>query len=83
MKRIPVAIRSATIRLDGFLKFSGAAATGGEAKTLVQAGLVHVNGARETRRGRNLAPGDRVDVCDEDGREAGRWEIVREERQAQ
>ncbi|QDT46691.1 ribosome-associated protein [Symmachiella dynata] len=49
-----------TIRLDQFLKLSGAAGTGGQAKVLIQAGEVTVNGEVETRRRRKLRPGDRV-----------------------
>ncbi|QDU42203.1 RNA-binding S4 domain-containing protein [Symmachiella dynata] len=49
-----------TIRLDQFLKLSGAAGTGGQAKVLIQAGQVTVNGEVETRRRRKLRPGDRV-----------------------
>ncbi len=49
-----------SIRLDQFLKLCGAAATGGQAKVLIQSGFVQVNGAAETRRRRQLRPGDRV-----------------------
>ncbi|TWU12383.1 ribosome-associated protein [Symmachiella macrocystis] len=49
-----------TIRLDQFLKLSGAAGTGGQAKVLIQAGQITVNGEVETRRRRKLRPGDRV-----------------------
>jgi ribosome-associated protein len=51
-----------TIRLDQFLKWAGAVQTGGEAKVLVQAGEVEVNGETETRRGRKLVEGDRVSL---------------------
>ena len=51
-----------TIRLDQFLKLSDCAQTGGEAKLLIQAGDVTVNGVIETRRRRKLVPGDRI-VC--------------------
>lgn len=50
------------IALGNFLKLVGAAESGGDAKHLVQSGLVRVNDAVETRRGRKLAPGDRVDA---------------------
>jgi len=50
------------MKLDQFLKWSGVTDTGGQAKRLVQDGLVRVNGEVETRRGRKLAPGDRVEV---------------------
>ncbi|NJN85805.1 MAG: RNA-binding S4 domain-containing protein [Leptolyngbyaceae cyanobacterium SL_7_1] len=54
-----------TIKLDQFLKWMGAAQTGGEAKFLIQTGRVRVNGTIETRRGRKLLPGDRVAVADQ------------------
>ncbi|MEX0701255.1 MAG: RNA-binding S4 domain-containing protein [Planctomycetales bacterium] len=49
------------IRLDQFLKRATLVASGGEAKVLIQAGEVRVNGEVETRRGRKLAPGDVVE----------------------
>lgn len=49
-----------TIKLDQFLKVVGVAPSGGQAKLLIQAGEVKVNGTVETRRGRKLALGDRV-----------------------
>ena len=54
------------MKLDQFLKWQGLAATGGEAKQRIQRGDVRVNGAIETRRGRQLALGDAVSL---DGRE--------------
>jgi len=51
-----------TIKLDQFLKWVGAASTGGEAKMMIQGGLVKVNGTTETRRGRQLVSGDSVMV---------------------
>jgi len=59
---VPVSIRVEPIELQQFLKLSGAARTGGEAKTLVARGLVKVNGLRELRRSRKLYPGDEVEV---------------------
>ena len=50
-----------TIKLDQFLKFVGAVETGGEAKMVVQAGKVIVNGALEDRRSRKLRRGDTVE----------------------
>ncbi len=55
-----------TIKLDQFLKLAGAVRTGGEAKRLIQSGLVFVNGQVETRRGRKLREGDVVTVDDEE-----------------
>ena len=44
------------------LKASSIAGTGGEAKVLIQEGMVAVNGEVETRRGRKLSSGDVVEV---------------------
>lgn len=52
----------ATIKLDQFLKRAGFVMSGGEAKHLIQEGAVRVNGAVETRRGRQLREGDRVEI---------------------
>lgn len=54
------------VKLDQYLKWHGLAATGGEAKQRIQRGDVRVNGVIETRRGRQLASGDAVEI---DGRE--------------
>lgn len=54
---------SETIRLGQFLKWVSLAGTGGEAKVLIQQGEVLVNGEVETRRGRQLVAGDRVEVA--------------------
>lgn len=50
------------IRLDQLLKREGLAGTGGQAKWIIQDGAVKVNGEVETRRGRKLRAGDRVEV---------------------
>jgi ribosome-associated protein len=50
------------IRLDQFLKLKGVTPTGGQAKRIIQAGEVKVNGEVENRRGRRLCLGDRVEV---------------------
>ena len=54
------------IRLDAFLKFAGAADTGGGAKVRIQEGAVKVNGESCTQRGKKLRGGDTVSL---DGRE--------------
>lgn len=51
--------------LDRFLKYEGVAETGGHAKIAIQEGAVTVNGAVETRRRRQLAPGDVVEIAGE------------------
>jgi len=48
------------IRLGQFLKYAGAVDSGGEAKAVLEAGEVEVNGRVETRRGAQLGPGDVV-----------------------
>ncbi|WP_415907343.1 RNA-binding S4 domain-containing protein [Oleiharenicola sp. Vm1] len=55
-----VAIRGAHIELSQLLKFGGLVATGGEAKQVIGAGQVQLNGAVETQRGKKVVPGDRV-----------------------
>jgi ribosome-associated protein len=47
------------------LKVASLVGSGGEAKVLIQAGEVLVNGEVETRRGRKLEAGDVVEVGDE------------------
>nr|WP_307864859.1 RNA-binding S4 domain-containing protein [Myceligenerans salitolerans] len=58
--RVP--IRDESIRLGQFLKLANLAEDGAQARELVTAGDVLVNGEEETRRGRRLARGDRVTV---------------------
>jgi ribosome-associated protein len=53
------------ITLGQALKAANVVGTGGEAKILIQAGEVRVNGEVETRRGRKLRGGDIVEVGDE------------------
>lgn len=53
-----VVINTDYIKLDSFLKFAGAAFTGGEAKIIISEGLVKVNGKVCTQRGKKLYGGD-------------------------
>jgi ribosome-associated protein len=57
-----VTIRDDSIRLGQLLKLADLVEDGGEAKEVLLRGLVEVNGEVETRRGRQLAPGDTVTV---------------------
>jgi ribosome-associated protein len=61
-----VEIRGAMIRLGQLLKLAGLLQGGGEAKLFLAENEVLVNGERETRRGRQLVPGDRISVEDRD-----------------
>jgi ribosome-associated protein len=56
----PVEIRDDTIRLGQLLKLADLVEDGGEAKDVLSAGQVRVNGEVETRRGRQLVAGDTV-----------------------
>lgn len=53
-------IKDEFIRLDAALKFSGAIGTGGQAKMVIQDGLVFVNNEICTMRGKKLRQGDIV-----------------------
>ena len=52
-----------SIRLGQLLKLVGIADTGAAARALLDDGEVRVNGAVESRRGRQLAAGDEVVVA--------------------
>ena len=56
------AITTEYIKLDSLLKAANLTGSGGEAKLMIQEGMVRVNGDIELRRGRKLDPGDRVSV---------------------
>ena len=52
-------------KLEQLLKYTDLASTGGEAKYLIQSGLVRVNGKKEIRRGYKIKEGDIVEIEDE------------------
>lgn len=54
--------RGGMIRLGQLLQVAGLAESGGDAKALLATGAVTVNGEPDTRRGRQLVPGDVVGV---------------------
>ncbi|MEW6080787.1 MAG: RNA-binding S4 domain-containing protein [Bacillota bacterium] len=76
MREEEVFIRGDHIALDALLKWSGAVDTGGRAKTLIQSGMIKLNGVVETRRSSKVSVGSVVDagglgvfrVCSEDKR---------------
>ncbi len=49
------------LTLDQFLKREGWTGTGGQAKFVIQDGMVKVNGVVETRRRKQLSPGDVIE----------------------
>jgi len=55
-----IAIDGETIRLGQLLKLAGIVESGGEARAMLAAEPAIVNEAPETRRGRQLHPGDTV-----------------------
>jgi ribosome-associated protein len=57
---LEIEIRDDTIRLGQLLKLAGVAESGADAKALLAEELVTVNGELETRRGRQVHPGDVV-----------------------
>jgi ribosome-associated protein len=69
MEAVDFDLRGETITLDALLKATGAAPSGGAAKTLIVGGGVRVNGAPELRRGRKLRAGDEVAIG------ANRWRL--------
>ena len=56
-----IEITTEYIKLQDLLKLTGLTYTGGEAKVMVQEGLVTVNGEVCTMRGRKIHPGDTVE----------------------
>lgn len=60
-----IRIRGDSIRLGQLLKLAGVVDGGGEAKALLAEGAVQVNGAPESRRGRQLRAGDVVTASGE------------------
>ncbi len=61
-----VKITTEYIKLDQLLKFAGAVAIGSEAKELIKAEKVTVNGEICTMRGKKLRSGDTVKVNGQD-----------------
>ena len=57
-KEIPVEISTEFIKLEAALKFVNATESGGMAKTVIQEGLVRVNGEICTMRGKKLYKND-------------------------
>lgn len=55
-----IAIRDDYIKLGQALKLAGLVDSGVDAKSVVQDGLVKVNGRVETQRGKKLVDGDEV-----------------------
>lgn len=59
------AYRGDFITLGNLLKATGLVGTGGEGKSLIEAGAIQVNGQVENRRGRKLVDGDLVVIAED------------------
>jgi ribosome-associated protein len=57
-----VKINTEFIKLEQLLKWAGIADSGADAKAIILAGDVKVNGSVELQRGKKIRPGDIVDV---------------------
>jgi len=55
-----IELTTETIALAAALKLADVVGSGGEAKLLIQEGLVQLNGMRETRRGVKVRVGDSI-----------------------
>lgn len=66
-----IAIHTETIQLDQFLKWAGAAESGGQVKEMVSAGMVEINGETVSERRKKLQPGDVVAV-----KGYGSWKVA-------
>jgi ribosome-associated protein len=65
---LEVQVKGDVIRLGQLLKVAGIVDSGGEAKELIASRAVTVNGDVETRRGRQLHPGDRLEAAGQEVR---------------
>lgn len=59
-----IEITTEFIKLDQLLKHGAVASTGGEAKAMIQQGMVRLNGEVVTQRGKKIYPGDRLTIED-------------------
>lgn len=59
-----ITINTEFIKLDSMLKFAGAVESGGFAKSVIQEGLVKVNGEVCVQRGKKIFRGDTVEFND-------------------
>ena len=64
MNKIIVNINKVPVELYKILKFENIAASGGEAKFMINDGFVKVNGSIETRKRKKIYPGDIIKIND-------------------
>ncbi len=63
-EKIIAELKSEFVELYKILKFEGLAESGGNAKQVIQEGLVSVNGEVETRKRKKIRAGDQIDFID-------------------
>ncbi len=63
-EKIIAELESEFVELYKILKFEGLADSGGNAKAVIQEGLVSVNGEVETRKRKKIRAGDQIDFID-------------------
>lgn len=61
---IHVVLSKSPVELYKILKFEGVAASGAEAKMMIEQGLVRVNNEPEIRKRRKIIGGDRIQIDD-------------------
>ncbi|MBO8170008.1 MAG: RNA-binding S4 domain-containing protein [Thermoanaerobacteraceae bacterium] len=59
-----IIINTDFIRLDQLLKWADIVSTGGEAKNLINRGIVKVNNEKNTSRSKKIYPGDIISIND-------------------
>ena len=62
-----IEITTEFIKLDSFLKLAAVVQTGGQAKMMIADGMIKVNGAVCTQRGKKLRKDDRIEIEDFEG----------------
>ena len=65
MSSAAIEINREPVELYKILKFEGLVGSGGEAKSIIAAGLVQVNGETETRKRRKIVAGDTITLGDQ------------------
>ncbi|WP_297810420.1 RNA-binding S4 domain-containing protein [uncultured Methylophaga sp.] len=63
-QNVNVMLTQSPVELYKILKFEGVAASGAEAKIMIEQGMVSVNGETESRKRRKIIAGDRIQIDD-------------------
>lgn len=68
-----IAITTEKIQLDQFLKWAGILESGGQIRSMLDDGIIFVNGVKETAKRKQLHEGDVVKI-----EEIGEFKVVKE-----